>query len=143
MTSCLDPKHDISESKLVPCGNGQFWVLQTPQNHPRAPQGPPGAPGVQKWPKSSMTSPVVMIDQKNPIFKGGQFFSVFFTRNDPTFMQLNFLPHRNGDMWLNFPPRGWKSYHLAGFPTTWLDFLPRSWISYHVEGFPTTYLSWP
>ena len=83
MPSCFDPKHDISEPKLVPCGNGQFWVLQTPQNHPRAPQGPPGAPGVQKWPKSSITSPVVMIDPKNPTFKGGQFFSVFFTRNDP------------------------------------------------------------
>ena len=77
VTSCFDPKHDISESKLVPCGNGQFWVLQTPQKPPRAPQGPQGAPGVQKWPKSSITSPVVTIDPKNQTFKGGQFFSVF------------------------------------------------------------------
>ena len=77
MTSCFDPKHDISESKLVPCGNGQFWVLQTPQKPPRAPQGPQGAPGVQKWPKSSITSPVVTIDPKKQTFKGGQFFSVF------------------------------------------------------------------
>ena len=39
MSSCSDPKHDISEQKLVPCGNGQFRVLQTPPNLPRAPQG--------------------------------------------------------------------------------------------------------
>ena len=77
VTSCFDPKHDISEPKLVPCGNGQFWVLQTPQNPPWALQGSPGALGVQKWPKSSITSPVVTIDPKNQTFKGGQFFSVF------------------------------------------------------------------
>ena len=46
VTSCSDPKHDISEPKSVPCGNGQFWVLQTPQNPPRAPLGTPGTPGV-------------------------------------------------------------------------------------------------
>ena len=76
--------------------------------------------------------------------------SVHFLSDFPTFMRLNFLPHRKSDMWLHFLPHGRKSYHIdstfpiiEGFPTTYLDFLPHTWISYHIPVFPTTYPSWP
>ena len=69
--------------------------------------------------------------------------SVHFLSDFPTFMRLNFLPHRKSDMWLHFLPHGRKSCHMEGFPTTYQDFLPYTWISYHLPVFPTTYPSWP
>ena len=81
--SYLGPKKFIPGQKIVPCGNWKNWVLQTPQKPPGAPWAPQGGPGGQKWPKSSLISPVMRFHAKKSNFKGVGFFSVFFTRNDP------------------------------------------------------------
>ena len=81
--SYLGPKKCIPGKKNCPLWKLEKLGSPDPPKALGAPGAPQGGPGGQKWPKSSLISPVMRFHAKKSNFKGVGFFFSFFTRNDP------------------------------------------------------------